>query len=193
MGKGEETRLAVLDEAASVARAVGLGGLTIGTLAERTALSKSGLFGHFKSKESLQLQVLEHARSRFVDLVVRPALGAPRGEPRLRVLFDGWLRWEAAPGGCLFVTAASEFHQQPGTVRAEVVRGERDMLDMVSTMFRAGVADGGFRGDLDPDQAAYEFNGILLAFHQAFHLLEDDQADRRARLALDALLDRARA
>lgn len=193
MGKGEETRLAVLDEAASVARAVGLGGLTIGTLAERTALSKSGLFGHFKSKESLQLQVLEHARSRFVDLVVRPALGAPRGEPRLRVLFDGWLRWEAAPGGCLFVTSAAEFHQQPGPVRAEVVRGERDMLDMVSTMVRAGVADGAFRADVDPDQAAYEFNGILLAFHHAFHLMEDQHADRRARLALDALLDRFRA
>lgn len=192
MGKGEETRLAVLDEAASVARAVGLGGLTIGTLAERTALSKSGLFGHFKSKESLQLQVLQHARSRFVDLVVRPALGAPRGEPRLRVLFDGWVRWEATPGGCLFVTAAAEFHHQPGAVRAEVVRGERDMLDMVATMFRAGVADGAFRADIDCDQAAYEFNGILLAFHQAFHLIEDEHADRRARQALDALLDRTR-
>ena len=192
MRKGEETRLAVLDEAATVARAVGLGGLTIGTLAERTALSKSGLFGHFKSKESLQLQVLRHARERFVDQVVRPALGAPRGEPRLRVLFDGWLRWEAVPGGCLFVTAAAEFHHQAGAVRDEVVRGERDMLDMVSTMFRAGVADAALREDTDPDQAAYEFNGILLAFHQAFHLLEDELAEPRARRALDALLDRCR-
>ncbi|MEV0568403.1 TetR/AcrR family transcriptional regulator [Dactylosporangium sp. NPDC050588] len=192
MGKGEETRLAVLDEAASVARAVGLGGLTIGTLAERTSLSKSGLFGHFKSKESLQVQVLQHARTRFVDHVVRPALGAPRGEPRLRVLFDGWLRWEATPGGCLFVTAAAEFHHQPGVVREEVVRGERDMIDMISTMFRAGIADGAFRADLDPGQAAYEFNGILLVFHQAFHLLEDERAEPRARLALDTLLDRAR-
>ncbi|GAA3198320.1 TetR/AcrR family transcriptional regulator [Dactylosporangium siamense] len=192
MGKGEETRLAVLDEAARVARGVGLGGLTIGTLAERTALSKSGLFGHFKSKESLQLQVLQHARARFVDQVVRPALGAPRGEPRLRVLFDGWLRWEAVPGGCLFVTAAAEFHHQPGAVRDEVVRGERDMTDMIMTMFRAGIADGAFRGDVDPEQCAYEFNGVLLAFHQGFHLLEDERSERRARQALDALLDRVR-
>jgi AcrR family transcriptional regulator len=192
MGKGEETRLAVLDEAASVARGVGLGGLTIGTLAERTALSKSGLFGHFKSKESLQLQVLQHARARFVDLVVRPALAAPRGEPRLRVLFDGWLRWEGVPGGCLFVTAGAEFHHQAGVVRDEVVRGERDMIDMITTMFRAGIADGGFRPDADPEQCAYEFNGILLAFHSAFHLLEDEQAGPRARRALDALLDRVR-
>ncbi|WP_327003768.1 TetR/AcrR family transcriptional regulator [Dactylosporangium sp. NBC_01737] len=192
MGKGEETRLAVLDEAASVARGVGLGGLTIGTLAERTALSKSGLFGHFKSKESLQLQVLQHARARFVDLVVRPAIAAPRGEPRLRVLFDGWLRWEGVPGGCLFVTAGAEFHHQAGVVRDEVVRGERDMIDMITTMFRAGIADGGFRPDTDPEQCAYEFNGILLAFHSAFHLLEDERAEPRARRALDSLLDRVR-
>jgi AcrR family transcriptional regulator len=192
MGKGDETRRAVLDEAATVARTVGLGGLTIGTLAERTALSKSGLFGHFKSKESLQLQVLGHARERFVDLVVRPALSAPRGEPRLRVLFDGWLRWEAVPGGCLFVTAAAEFHHQDGTVRDEVVRGERDMLDMVATMFRAGAADGVFRDGIEPEQFAYEFNGVLLAFHNAFHLLQDQRAEPRARQALDALLDRCR-
>jgi hypothetical protein len=41
VGKGEETRLAVLDQAVDVARRVGLSGLTIGRLAEQTALSKS--------------------------------------------------------------------------------------------------------------------------------------------------------
>ena len=71
VGKGEETRLAVLDQAVDVARRVGLSGLTIGRLAEQTALSKSGLFGHFRSKEALQLQVLEHARTRFEEAVAR--------------------------------------------------------------------------------------------------------------------------
>src|SRR5262249_35804766 len=64
VGKGEETRLAVLDQAVEVARRVGLSGLTIGSLAEQAHLSKSGLFGHFNSKEALQLQVLERARER---------------------------------------------------------------------------------------------------------------------------------
>src|SRR4029453_4572048 len=105
MSKGTETRQAVLEEAARVASRGGLGGLTIGSLATTTQLSKSGLFAHFQSKEALQLQLLDHTRERFIDLVVRPALAAPRGEPRVRELFRRWLAWDAdaLPGGCLFL------------------------------------------------------------------------------------------
>src|SRR4029453_2140404 len=83
MSKGTATRQAVLDEAARAASRVGLGGLTIGLLAPAPQLSKGGLFPHFQSKEPLQLQLLEHARARFIEQVVRPALAAPRGGPRV--------------------------------------------------------------------------------------------------------------
>src|SRR4030095_5375990 len=109
MGKGTETKQTVLDEAARVASRVGLSGLTIGSLAATTQLSKSGLFAHFQSKEALQLQLLDHTRARFIDLVVRPALAAPRGEPRVRTLFRRWLAWDAdaLPGGCLFLMGSA--------------------------------------------------------------------------------------
>ena len=44
--KGERTRAAILDEALKIVSKAGLEGLTIGTLAEATALSKSGLLAH---------------------------------------------------------------------------------------------------------------------------------------------------
>lgn len=188
MGKGEETRLAVLDTAVEVARRVGLSGLTIGSLAEQTQLSKSGLFGHFQSKESLQLQVLERARERFEDAVARPVLRAPRGEARVRELVDRWLRWAAAPGGCPFVAAAAEFDDQPGPVRDRIVRDQRDMLDMITTIFRTAIAEGQFRVDADPEQFAQDIYGVMLAYHHASRLLGDGQAEPRARRAVDALL-----
>jgi AcrR family transcriptional regulator len=188
VGKGEQTRQAVLDQAVDVARRVGLSGLTIGTLAEQTGLSKSGLFGHFRSKEALQLQVLEHARARFEEQVARPALRTPRGEPRVRELFERWLRWTALPGGCPFVAAATEFDDQPGAVRDRLVRDQRDVFDMIATVFRTGIAEGHFRADADPDQFAQDFYGVLLAFHHAIRLLDDGQAEVRARRAFAALL-----
>src|SRR5512139_3385033 len=98
MGKGEATRQSILDGACALASEVGLEGLTIGRLSEALEMSKSGLFAHFRSKEALQLQALEHAATVFVDRVVRPALSAPRGEPRVRALFERWLGWaEASP------------------------------------------------------------------------------------------------
>ena len=192
MGKGDETRTAVLDQAVEVARRAGLSGLTIGSLAQQAELSKSGLFGHFRSKEALQLQVLEHARARFEESVARPALRAPRGEPRLRALFDRWLDWSAAPGGCPFVAAATEFDDRPGAVRDRLVQDQRDMFDMIATVFRTGIAEGQFRTEADPDQFAQDLYGVLLARHHTLRLLGDERADARARRALDALIRTAR-
>src|SRR5882724_4313439 len=59
MRKGEQTREAILVHALRLATKVGFEGLTIGRLADELKLSKSGLFAHFKSKENLQLQVLD--------------------------------------------------------------------------------------------------------------------------------------
>jgi AcrR family transcriptional regulator len=192
VGKGDETRLAVLDQAVDVARRVGLSGLTIGSLAEQAHLSKSGLFGHFRSKEALQLQVLEHARARFEESVARPALRAPRGEPRVRELLDRWLHWDARPGGCPFVAAATEFDDQPGAVRDRLVRDQRDLFDMVATIFRTGISEGHFRADADPDQFAQDFYGVILACHHATRLLGDGRAETRARRAFEALLAEVR-
>ncbi|ASW55305.1 TetR/AcrR family transcriptional regulator [Plantactinospora sp. KBS50] len=192
MGKGDQTRQAVLDQAVEVGRRVGLGGLTIGSLAEQMRMSKSGLFAHFRSKEGLQVSVLEHARTAFEDTVARPAIRAPRGEPRLRELFERWLVWAAAPGGCPFIAAAVEFDDQPGPVRDRLVRDQRDMLDMIATIFRTGIAEGHFRPDADPDQFAQDFDGVLLAFHHLCRLFGDERAESRARRAFGALLDGAR-
>ena len=190
MGKGTETRQAVLDEAARVASRVGLSGLTIGSLAASTQLSKSGLFAHFQSKESLQLQLLEHTRARFVEQVVRPALAAPRGEPRVRELFRRWLAWDAdaLPGGCLFIVASAEFDAQPGPVHDRLAQDQRDWLDTIAQVFRTGIAEGHFRPDADPEQFAFDLQGTILAYHHASRLLGDPDAAARATRAFEALL-----
>jgi AcrR family transcriptional regulator len=191
--KGEETRQAILDEAIQVASQDGLRGLTIGQLAAHIEMSKSGLFAHFKSKESLQLEVLEHARQRFIDSVMRPALAAPRGRTRLDTLFDHWLTWtnDELNGGCIFVAAASELDDRPGPVRDSLVRSERDWLDSIATIAGTAVSEGEFRSDVDVEQFAYELHGIMLSHHHASRLLRDERAPERARRAYESLVEAA--
>jgi AcrR family transcriptional regulator len=194
MSKGDETREAILDQATGLASRVGLHGLTIGSLAAQSRLSKSGLFAHFRSKEALQVQVVDHAAAMFVDAVVRPALAAPRGEPRVCELFQCWLDWcsDTLPGGCVFIFATSEFDDEPGPVRDRLVTAQRDWMETIATVFRTGITEGHFRADADPDQFAHDLYGIILAYNHARRLLHDPQAERRARTALDRLLDAAR-
>jgi AcrR family transcriptional regulator len=193
--KGAVTRQAILEKALALASRKGLEGITIGRLSQELGLSKSGLFAHFRSKDALQVQVLQQAAAHFVDEVVRPALGARRGEPRVRALFDRWLDWarsQRTPGGCPFVAAAIELDDQPGPARDELVRTQRDWLETVATCFRTGITEGQFASTAEPEQFAHDFNGIMLAYHHAARLLADPSAEARARTAFESLLAAAR-
>ena len=194
MRKGELTRTTILDEAVQIASRSGFGGLSIGQLADQVEMSKSGLFAHFRSKEQLQLQTMEHAKEKFVDVVLRPALAAPRGERRVRTLFDGWLGWaqNALEGGCIFVAAAAELDDQPGPLRDELVRNERDWLEAIATVAGTAVAEGEWREDLDLDQFAFELHGVMLSHSHANRLLRDSRAGERTRAAFDSLVAQAR-
>ena len=194
MSKGEQTRASILDVSLQLASRTGFEALTIGRLAERTEMSKSGLFAHFRSKEQLQVQTLERARERLMDVVVRPTLGAPRGEPRLRRLFDAWLAWEqdGATGGCIFVAASVEYDDQPGPVRDELVRHQRDWSEFITTVVGTGVSEGHFRDDLDARQLAFALQGLMLGYHHAHRLLGDPDALERTRTSFEQLLQSAR-
>ena len=195
MSKGEDTRTAILDRSVALATQVGLEGLTIGRLATELHLSKSGLFAHFRSKEALQIQVLDAAAERFVDEVVKPAVREPRGEPRVRALFDRWLAWtksNSGPGGCLFVAAAAELDDRPGPVRDRLVDLQKGWLEMIAIVFRTGVTEGVFRPDLDPEEFAHDLYSVMLGYHHAFRLMRDPRAEKRAHAAFGRLLSSAR-
>ena len=195
MSKGQETKAAILDEALDLASRVGFTGLTIGQLAEHTEMSKSGLFAHFQSKEELQLQALAHARRKFIDVVVRPSLAAPRGEKRVREIFERWLTWDSQvlPGGCIFVTGSIEYDDRPGPMHDAIAADRRDWLETIATVVATAIAEGDFREDVEPAQMAFELQGLTLAYHNASRMLADEQAPDRARTAFESILDRARA
>jgi AcrR family transcriptional regulator len=195
MRKGEATRAAILERGVQLATQTGLDGLTIGRLATDLGLSKSGLFAHFRSKEALQIQVLDAAAERFVEEVVRPAVKKPRGEPRLAALFERWLAWaksNSGLGGCVFVAAAAELDDRPGPVRDRLVALQKGWLEIMAAVYRTGVEERHFRSDVDAEQFAYDLYSVMLGFHHAARLLRDPQADSHANAAFERLLASAR-
>ncbi|MGD8316555.1 MAG: TetR/AcrR family transcriptional regulator [Myxococcales bacterium] len=194
MSKGEETKQAILDRAIDLASTVGLEKLSIGSLANETGMSKSGLFAHFQSKEQLQIQVLEEARRRFVDLVIAPALKRKRGEARLRAIFDNTMRrWERSlPGGCIFYAVSAELDDQPGPARDFLVQIQRDQRDTLKRAAQIAIEEGELREDLDLDQFVFEMASITAAYHHFGRLMHEPDAERHAYQAFESLLERSR-
>jgi len=185
--KGERTRHAILDTAAALATQEGLETLSIARLAEATAMSKSGLFAHFGSKEELQLATVDHAAAMFVDEVIAPARAAPRGLARVWALCDRMVDYserQVFPGGCFFACTSFEFNNRPGPVRDRIEEMIRSWLSYLEHAVEQAQA----AGELDPGLSAREIAFQLDAFAQSanaqFQLFRDRRVFEEARRAL---------
>jgi AcrR family transcriptional regulator len=195
MSKGSATREAVLGHALALASEVGLEGVTIGTLAGRARMSKSGLFAHFDSKEALQIAILDSAEERFIAEVVVPALKKKRGEPRLRALLSNWLAWKDAdfmPGGCVFVASIADLDDKPGPVRDRLAQTQRDWLGAIARAVRICIDEGHFRADVEPEQLAHQILTAAYGAHLITRLLRDPGREARNVAALESILQNAR-
>lgn len=196
MGKGENTRSMILDAALAQASEGGFESLTIGTLAARTGLSKSGLFAHFGSREELQIAAIDRAAERFAETVFAPALLAPRGLPRVRAIFEHWLQWTDDSGlayGCPLHAAAIEFDDRPGPVRERLVAHFDRLQRNLERALDLAVAEGQLPAGSDVAQLAFEALGIVFAYYHGARLLRRPEAAVRARAAFDRLLSAATA
>jgi AcrR family transcriptional regulator len=164
----------------------GLEGLTIGRLASDLGMSKSGLFGHFGSKEELQLATVDEASTRFAREVVQPALAKPEGAPRLRALCAGFIDYlerGVFAGGCFFGAASIEFDDRPGPVGGRVREAIAAWIGYLEEQAAAGGAG-------DPKLVAFELQALAQGANSAFRLFGDRETFARARRAIDTVIDR---
>lgn len=195
MRKGEQTRAAIVDAALALSGRVGLEGLTIGALAERMQMSKSGVFAHFGSREDLQLAVLKEYERRFVGDILVPALKERRGLPRLRAIAQRWLDRTAieAARGCILIAGATEYDDRPGPLRDELVSMVRSWQRELTRAIRQAVETGELRADTDPGELVFGLYGIVLVLHHDTRLLNNADSVPRARKAFARLIDACRA
>lgn len=184
MSKKALTREAILQQAVRSASQIGISRLTIGSLAEQSGLSKSGLFAHFGSKEALQLAVVQAAQAQFVEEVVKPAFTQPRGMARLRALFHAWvmrLYGGSMPGGCPLLAAAYEFDDQPGAIRDALVAGQRWQRDTLQRLLQDAQDAGELAAGSHVPLLAFMLFGLIQSAHHDHQLLDNHHS---AQLAL---------
>ncbi|HEX6361195.1 TetR/AcrR family transcriptional regulator [Actinophytocola sp.] len=191
VAESRQTRADILATGVRVASTEGLEGLTIGRLATALNMSKSGVLGHFGSKEDLQLAVVDAAADIFAREVADKARGTEPGLKKLTAMCAAWVSYlerRVFPGGCFFTAAAAEFDDRPGRVR-DAIAGlatvwDRDLYRQIRTATQAG----DLPQDTDADQLVFEVSGVILALNNALQLHRDTRAPARARRALGRLL-----
>ncbi len=188
--KGQQTRAAILEAALGLASHRGLEGLSIGALAEAMQMSKSGVFAHFGSREELQISVVREYHAKFEEEVFFPALREPRGLPRLRALFERWIKRVAVEidSGCIYISGAVEFDDRPGPVRDALVTMVRAWHLALERAIRLAIDEGDLRADTDPMQMLFEIHGHILAVHHDARFLQLPGALERARVGFERVV-----
>jgi AcrR family transcriptional regulator len=181
--KGQQTRAAILDAALGLASSMGLEGLSIGALAEVTQMSKSGVFAHFGSREELQISVVREYHAKFEEEVFFPAIREARGLPRLRALFENWIKRVSVEidSGCIYISGAVEFDDRPGPVRDALAAMVRSWHEALAKAISIAVDEGHLKPDTDPLQMLFEMHGLVLALHHDARFLCSPGALDRAR------------
>lgn len=194
MKKGELTRAAIVAAAQDQAARDGLEGLTIGHLAERMHMSKSGVFAHFGSREELQIAVLKAYEERFVAEVLVPSLNETRGLVRLRAIFHRWLAraTQEAATGCIWISGATEYDDRPGAVRDELVARIKSWQHELGRAIGQAIESGELAPGTDIQDLAFELYGVILVMHHDSRLLKSPDAGARAIRSFNRLIDSCR-
>jgi AcrR family transcriptional regulator len=195
MGSSGTTRERILERGLDLMSQSGLGGVTLGVLADRVGMSKSGLFAHFKSKEEVQIELLEHTSQFGYPRIVEPALCEPEGLPRLKALVRNWFGWaprSGLPGGCPVAAGMFEFDDIESPVRDKIRDMEAKWRELLTGLVLRATELGHLRKGLDADQFVWELCGIYLGHHAAQRFLRSPDVDRRAESAFESLIERSR-
>lgn len=177
----------------AMASVEGLGGLTIGRLAEKLGMSKSGVYAQVKSKERLQLDTIEAARRVFFREVIEPGMSQPEGLAQLQGLCDAFLSYverRVFPGGCFFAGLLGEFDAQPGTVHRQVAADHKSWLQVLVATARAGQQRGEFGPEADAQQLAFELDASMELGNFLYLLYRDPNMLQRARAAVRESIER---
>jgi len=190
------TLAAILDTALSMAAADGLESLTVGEVAKRLGLSKSGVFSRIGSREALQKAVIEEYDRRFLQDVFVPAMREPRGLPRLNAIMRLWLRRARdveIREGCIYCAGAFELDDRDGPLRDTLLEGVLRWRSALKRTVIQAVDAGHLKPETDPEQLVFEIDGLVVALMREARFLRDTRAADRAWTAYERMIRSAQA
>ncbi len=192
--KGALTKAMIVDQALKIASRQGLEGLTVGHLAEALAMSKSGVFAHFGSREELQLAVVREYYDRFEAAVFQPALQEPKGLARLQKMINLWMQTsiQELSAGCIFISGAVEFDDRPGLVRDELVRSVQIWRAALKRAIEQAVEVGDLKKDCVPEAMLFQIYSYVQGLHHDARFLQNSQSVDIATQSIQQTVDQNR-
>jgi AcrR family transcriptional regulator len=196
LAKSEQTLQSIIQMALKIAVEEGFDFVTLGEVAKRLDISKSGVFARVGSLEALQHMVIAEYSRIFAENVFLPALSAPRGLPRLNEMVKLWLGrgiGENAMAGGLHAAAAFDIGHVEGALREQLIRSVEAWRSQLRRAILICVDEGHMRAGTDPAQLTFEITGVMIGYLHEARFMRDPVAHERALSAYNRIISTYRA
>jgi AcrR family transcriptional regulator len=189
--KSEHTFAVIIDAGLEIAYTEGIGKLSLGEVAKRLGISKSGVFSRVGSLEALQQEVLDEFDRRFVAEVFQPAMTLPRGLPRLNSIVENWIRRACntrSVSACLYIAGSFEYDDVESPLRDRLRQGVVRSRAALRRTITQAVDAGHLRPDTDPEQLIFEIYSFIVGSMHDTRFLNDVKTEERMRSAYARLI-----
>ena len=189
--KREQTFATIVETALEIAASEGIGKMSLGEVAKRMGISKSGVFARAGSLEALQCAVLDEFDRRFIAEVVVPALLLEPGMPRLQAQVKAWIKRASDAGplaGCLYIAGAFEFDDLDAPLRDRVHSGVIAWRAFLRRTVLQAMEVGHLRPDTDPEQLVFEIYSLIVGLMHDARFMRDPTAAQRMEAAFLRLI-----
>lgn len=192
--RGQDTKKQILEEAMKIASTHGIQGITIGELAKKVGMSKSGLFAHFDNKDNLQLEILKMASEHFVESVLKPAFVIEKGIPRIEAMFNNWLIFlnddSTLPGGSIFISASFELDDRPGVLKDFVQKSQELLILNIEKAVQLAIECKHLKSNTNKSEFAWKLYSFVLGYHHFKRMLHNPKAKELIKNAFKELIEK---
>lgn len=157
MGKGEETRLMILQRSAEVFNRKGYSGASMSDIMRATGLEKGGIYRHFTNKDDLALEAFDYAVG-LVRVEFQSALKDKRDAiDRLHAIvavFRAMPGGLPVAGGCPVLNTAVEADDTHPLLRDHARRAMDEWREFIVRTILKGIERGQVRPEVQPEELA---------------------------------------
>ena len=193
MNKGQQTRRAIVAEAAPLFNQKGFEGTSLADLMQATGLQKGGIYRHFSGKEELAAEAFDYSWGKAVDERLAGVAEIPNCVERLKKTIENFveLRVGLVPGGCPLMNTAVEADDGNARLRARAKKALQNWTARLTKITAEGIAQNQISRNVDARGLAQLIIGSLEGALLIARLQKSNAPLRNARRHLDDYLEQS--
>jgi TetR/AcrR family transcriptional repressor of nem operon len=193
VNKGQQTRRAIVAEAAPLFNQKGFEGTSLADLMHATGLQKGGIYRHFSGKEELAAEAFDYSWGKAVDERLAGVAEIPNCVERLKKTIENFveLRTGLVPGGCPLMNTAVEADDGNARLRARAKKALQNWTARLTKITAEGIAKNQISANVDARDLAQLIIASLEGALLIARLQKSNAPLRNVRRHLDGYLEQS--